>query len=226
MMQIGNLKRWSAGAACTITMVGSLPAQVMQPAENQKNVIQIGTGFDHSLLALHLRYARYTNKYRSVALIEFNQSSALLGTENFSSKLGLVHWLPIHKNFSVQGKLLMVHAQSDNRAGKYRAWGYELSVSPMWVFEKGSVGIEVNYNPFFATHIRHSDYWKEYLYEDASDGWYGTTAKTWRLGASVSYYLNQQKSLEASVKGGYQTNGKYDKLVPGLYVNIHLNYRF
>ena len=198
----------------------------MQPAQNQRNIVQIGTGFDHSLLALHLGYARYIDKYRSAARVELNQSSALLGTKNFSSKLGLIHWLPIHKNFSVQGKLLMVYAQSDNRAGKYRAWGYELNIGPMWVFRKGSIGIEANYNPFFATHIRHSDYWKEYLYEDVSDGWYGTTAKTWRLGASVSHYLNRKKSLEASVKGGYQTNGKYDKLVPGLYFNIHLNYRF
>ncbi|UZR96769.1 hypothetical protein [Chondrinema litorale] len=220
-----NLKKYLCSIIGLVFFTSTVRAQVIQPDTNQHHIIQTGGGFDHSLIALHLGYSRYLSKFRSAVFTEFTQSSALLGTGNHRTRLGVIHWLPLHQHWALQGKIALVYTQSDNVAGKYKALGYQLDLTLLYLTKKGSLGFDVSYNPFFATHIIHSDYWKEYLYEDAKDGWYSTTVRTFRIGGVVSRYLNKVQSLEASLKAGYQTNGKYDKLVPGIYFNFHLNYR-
>jgi len=203
----------------------SLGGQTLQPRDYQHHIIEAGGGFDHSLIALHLGYAYYQSRYRSAVFTRFTQSSALLGSGNFSSRLGVMYWLPLHERWALQAKLALIYAESANPAGRYNALGYQLDLSPRFLTKRGGFGLDFSVNPFFLTHIEHSDYWKEYLYEDAQDGWYRNTVRTFRMGASVSRYINRAKSLEAALQGGYQTNGRYDRLVPGLYFNLYLNYR-
>ena len=208
-----------------ISFVSSLQGQTLQPKDNQHHIFETGAGFDHSLIALHMGYAYYKPKLRSAVFTRFTQSSALLASGNFSTRFGLKHWLSLHEHWIIQWKLAFIYAQSINPAGKYKALGYQVDIGPQFLIQKGSFGIDFSFNPFFLTHIEHSVYWKDYLYEDAKDGWYRNTVRTFRLGGSVSRYINQSESFEVSLKGGYQTNGTYDKLVPGLYFNLYLNYR-
>lgn len=77
-----------------------------------------------------------------------------------------------------------------------------------------------------ATHIKHSDYYRTYLYENVKDGWYNSTAHNLRIGVYIAAQLGKKRTLELNLKGGYQNNGQYDKIILNLYAIIGANKSF
>jgi hypothetical protein len=89
-----------------------------------------------------------------------------------------------------------------------------------------SLGADFQYNPFLATQIEHSEFYRQYYYENVKDGFYSSTAQNLRLGLYVAGQFGKTKKLELNLKGGYQNNGEYDKLVPNAYAIIGINKSF
>jgi len=219
------LKNLCWGLLCSAFLTSKVTAQLLPIDQQQRHVIQLGVGFDHSLLAMQLSYARYLPNYRTAIYGAVTQSTSLLRSGNYQMQLGLIHGYAFTKHWRVQGKLGIVYARSTNIAGVYNALGYELGLQPLWYINGGSMGLDLSYQPFIATHIKHSAYWRSFRYEKAADGWFNNTVRTFRIGAVFSRFVNKKQSLELAFKAGYQSNGRYDKLTPPIYFNAYINYR-
>jgi hypothetical protein len=104
--------------------------------------------------------------------------------------------------------------------------GVSIVSNPGFRFGRLGVGADLQYNPFLATHIRHSDYYRQYYYETVKDGWFSSTAHNLRAGIYMAAQLGKQRTVELNLKGGYQGNGQYDKLIPGAYAFLGVNKSF
>jgi hypothetical protein len=191
-------------------------AQIVKPSNAQIHTASVYTGLDYSLIGISLGYSYYVPKYKTAAFVNLTQSSALLGTGNYRMQLGLQNWQLYGKQFMLKTAASFTYARSINNAGKYNSLGLTINANPAILFRKYAVGLDLQYNPFFATNIQHSDLWKQNYY-NSKDGWYSTTAVNVRAGIVVNKQFGKTKNTAVFIKGGYQNNGQYDKLTPNIY---------
>ncbi|HEX8577809.1 MAG TPA: hypothetical protein VF677_16110 [Flavobacterium sp.] len=218
------MKHFLFFVSCILT--AKVSAQIFEPAENSHHTLGFNFGFDNNLIGLNLGYAYYEAKYKTSAFIDFTQGSSLIGTGNFRTQIGLQSWQGSFEKFNLKNSIAFVYAQSTNKAGNYSGLGINIVSNPGFRFNRFGVGADLQYNPFFATHIKHSDYYRQDIYENVKDGWYSSTAHNLRLGLYGAVQLGKKRTLELNIKGGYQNNGQYDKIIPNAYAIIGINKSF
>jgi len=201
----------------------NLNAQIIKPESTRHHFINLNFGYDYNLISLNLGYAYYLPKFKTAALADFTQGTALLGTGNLRTQIGLQSWQGSIKKFNLKTTLAFVYVRSVNKAGNYDGLGMNLNLNAGLTFKCFGVGADFQYNPFFATHIKHSAYWSQYFYANAKDGWYSLTSNNLRAGGYLSGLLDKEKTWELNLRGGYQTSGQLDKLIPGFYFIFGLN---
>jgi hypothetical protein len=215
---------------CLFFGLGGLPnavrAQIFEPIENRPHAVGLSFGLNNNLIGLTLGYAYYKAAYKTSAFVDFTQASSLLKAGDFKAQIGLQTWQGSFHKFTLKNSLAFVHAQSLNNAGRYTGLGLNLVVNPGLRFKRFGLGADFQYNPFFATHIKHSDEYRQNFYGNVRDGWYGLTAQNVRLGLYLAQQLGQKRACELNFKGGYQSNGQYDRLAPNAYAIIGLNKLF
>jgi hypothetical protein len=200
--------------------------QVLQPAGNKHHTAGASFGFDNNLIGLNLGYAYYQSKYKSSAFTDFTQGSSLIGSGDFRTQLGLQTWQGSFKNFTLKNSIALVYTRSVNKAGNYSGLGISVVSNPGFRFAWFGFGADLQYSPFLATYIRHSAYYRQYYYEEVRDGWYRSTAQNLRAGLYMAAQLGKKRAFELNLKGGYQSNGKYDKLIPNIYAIAGVNKPF
>jgi hypothetical protein len=204
----------------------SLSAQIIQPKDDCRHIAKINVGYDYNLISVDVGYAYYQPKFKTAAFIDLTQGTALLGTGNLRTQIGLQTWQGSFQKFNLRTSLAFVYTRSTNKAGNYDGLGLNLHINAGLNLKNIGFGADLQYNPFFATHIKHSDFWRQYYYSEAKDGWYKLTANTWRVGGYFSTLFGTEKMLELNLRGGYQTSGQFDKLIPGFYAIIGFNKKF
>lgn len=208
------------------TITNEIKAQIIQPTENNHHNVGFNFGFDNNLIGLNIAYAYYKPKYKTSVFIDFSQGSALIGTGDFKTQLGLQTWKGSFNKFTLKSSLSLVYVGIVNKAGNYAGLGTNLIINPGFKFNRFGIGVNFEYNPFFATHIRHTEYYRQNLFADVKDGWYSSTSQNLRLGLYVVEQLGRKKTSELNFKVGYQNNGIYDKIIPNLYAIIGINKSF
>lgn len=203
----------------------TVKAQIYEPDKSLHHLFGITAGFDHNLVALNLNYTYYLPQYKTGAFVSITQGTALLGTGNLQLQIGLQSWQGSFRKFNLKSRLSFMYVRSDNNAGTYNSLGLNLVLNPGLSLGRFGAGLDLQLNPLLATNIQHSDYFRTYVYSDVKDGWYNTSAINLRIGIYLTYLFLKHKTLEVFLKGGYQTNGVYDQLIPGIYFNLGLNYR-
>lgn len=201
-------------------------AQIQPPDESDRHLLSANLGFDYNIVAVNLSYARYFPNLKTAPFVEITQNTALLGLENFRLQTGIKSWLGSGERFILNSSLAFTWVKSTNEAGIYDGLGTTVEVLPGIRLGRWALGAHLYFNPIVATHIEHSDAFRENFYLNAKDGWYQFTAANLRAGAFVSFLPNQDTPLEITLKGGYQTSGEFDGLIPNLYFLIGLNKRF
>ncbi len=205
-------------------LVLPLFAQRSMPEAGHRHSVGIGTGYDHALLALSVRYAALFPRQRLAAIGTFTQSTALLGSGNYGLRAGVQKWLAPTASIVLSGTGEVSYVGANNVAGTYRSLGFRLGASVLYASRRSWIGPEVSLSSQIATKVGHSDYAREFLYAGAADGWYANTANILRIGGT--YLRRFGRRWDAAVAGGYQGSGRFDGLLPGLYFNIHCNRYF
>jgi hypothetical protein len=200
-----------------LQMNNSLYAQIVKPTVTQIHTANVNLGFDYTIVGITAGYSYFVPKYKTAAFANITQGSALLGTGNYRAQIGLQNWQVLRKKFMLKSEASFTYARSANNAGKFSSLGLTLNINPAIMFRKYAVGLDVQYNPFFATNIQHSDLWKQNYY-NSKDGLYSTTAVNTRVGILINKQFGKSNNTAAFIKGGYQTNGQYDKLTPNIYL--------
>ena len=196
----------------------SLSAQVLEPLPGYQNHIYLNLGYDFNIASIKLGYARYLEKYRTSAFIDFGQGSSLIGSGNFSIRSGLRTWQGSAGTFDLNTSLAGIYTRSSNRTATYNGLGLDINVRPGLRTGRTGIGLDLQYTTYFSTHIRHTNYWREFFFEDVKDGWYALRINNRRLGAYMTRLIGKNQRWEINLRGGYQTSGQFDKLLPGIYL--------
>jgi hypothetical protein len=177
-----------------------LGAQIIKPqtinyklVNNTSNyhMVNLNMGYDYNLIGLNLGYSYYMTKYKSSVFFDFTQGTALLGTGNFRTQLGIQTWQGTYNWFNLKSTLAFVYSKSTNKAGNYNALGLNFTLNPGVTLNRFSIGADLQFNPFLLTHIEHSDYWKTNFYENTKDGWYSNSVNNFRMGVYASGLLDK-----------------------------------
>lgn len=201
----------------------ALRGQILEPGGKNAHLVSLDFGYDHNLVSLNFGYSFFAAQYRSAIFADFTQGTALLGTGNFRTQAGLKTWFDLGKALKVRTLLALVYTQSRSKTGAIDGLGFNLQLNPGITWPRGGIGADLQYNRFLATHFVHSDFWRQYYYKEVKDGWYRSTSANLRTGIYLSSWLGRRQSVELHLRGGYQTNGKFDKLIPKFYGIIGLN---
>ncbi|MDX2280089.1 MAG: GNAT family N-acetyltransferase [Saprospiraceae bacterium] len=201
-------------------------AQMQYPSVDFRHIIKVSVGYDYNLVALDLGYAYYQQRLKTAVFVDITQGTALLGSGNLRTQVGVQTWQGSFQKFNFSNALAFVYTHSMNKAGNYDGLGLNFHMNVGLRLKRLGFGADFQYNPFLMTYIKHSDFWRQYYYSEAKDGWYKLTANTWRIGGYISAYLDKQHSLELNLRAGYQTSGQLDKLIPGFYAIFGFNKKF
>jgi len=93
--------------------------------------------------------------------------------------------------------------------------GYE---GPRW-----GLSAEAGYEQILATHLRHSDRYRDTYYADAKDGWYAITGSTAHAGLRGGARLG---SVEIAARAGLDATGQLHSLTPPYYFTLGSAYAF
>lgn len=201
-------------------------AQIHRPDSHVRHMAIANAGYDHNLLSLNLGYAYYLKAYKTAAFIDITQGTALAGTSNLRTQIGLQTWKGSFNTVNLRTLLALVYTHSENKAGNYDALGLNVQVNAGLHGRRVGLGADFQYNPFFSTHIRHTDFYRQYYYADVKDGWYSFTTHTFRLGGYLLVLLDKSKSIEMTLRGGYQTSGQLDQLIPPFFSVVGFTKKF
>lgn len=201
-------------------------AQIHHPDSQVRHIAIASAGYDHNIISLNLGYAYYLEAYKTAAFVDVTQGTALVGTSNLRTQAGLQTWNGSCGTFNLRTLLGFVYVHSANKAGTYDAFGLNVQANAGLHGRRIGLGADFQYNPFFSTHIRHTDFYRQYYYAGVKDGWYRSTTHTFRLGGYLLFFPDKSRSIELTLRGGYQTSGQLDQLIPPVFGVVGLNKKF
>ena len=189
-------------------------------------MIAVTAGLDHALVGLSVSYGRRFSGRDLFGFVEAGQSSALLLSGNYRVSTGVHYWPRLTPWLVTRVTGRLAFSSASNEAGRYGGLGYGASLTPFVELKRFGLGVHADLQHYLLSHIRHSERSRQDLYADARDGWYATSALTLRLGGVVSHTLGPGAATEVALNAGYQTSGRYDRLLPNLYLLLTVNYYF
>lgn len=102
--------------------------------------------------------------------------------------------------------------------------GTLLAAYPGWYALRWFVAAELRWDQTWATRLTHSAVYREEIYPDVRDGWYGAPAWSMRYGLRVGGLIRTRVELMA--RGGYQHVGGINAVIPPVYVDLTIGVRF
>ena len=84
---------------------------------------------------------------------------------------------------------------------------------------------EFGYEKFLLTHIKHTDWYRDYVHTNAKDGWYSSTGGNFSFGLQGGYLFRDIIELTLRL-GMYKTEAFNDPAGVPFYTNIGVNYHF
>lgn len=197
--------------------------------DSGENSIGLATGIDYSILPIMLTYKRGI----SIRKLKY---PIILGAEvtapSFSFDLNDVRFRVIsdatllkRKNFELRGGINPVLVNLKMETEDMTSLGADFHIFSGITNKKWNLGLVVNYNKIFSTHIKHTEKYKKNVYAGAVDGWYKNTASNLRVGILANRTLGK---INVYLDGGISKTGSWNNylFVPTIYTILGVNYRF
>lgn len=196
--------------------------------KNHMNACHIGFGYDYALFTMEAGYARGVELSRFNRQLHLNADLTIpmLKPDLFDwrTRIGATVTTLKIRRFRVPVHLDAIIRSGKNSSCTARGFGTGLSFLPGICFRKFSVNAELTWDQQWATHVEHSDLYRQWVFADAKDGWYGTAAFIIRYGARAG--ISVKEHFEVLLSGGCEQDGRYDYRTPPFYGTLSVNRRF
>ncbi len=198
------------------------------PEKSRPNVVYMANGYDASIVTMGLGYGR---RLEVPALGRPLLLRGELATPLFELGLGDIRlrggarasaydtW-----HFSVPVEANLIVNSTKNSLFSAVGLGSEIGVLPGLYFGSWLVAAELFWNQQWTTRIAHTDFYKEYGYADAKDGWLPVSARSFRLGGRLGGMAWGR--LEGVLRGGIEVHGEYVSPAPQIYALLSINTRW
>jgi hypothetical protein len=128
-----------------------------------------------------------------------------------------------YKNWGLLNRLNLKN--TGQKTWMYTANGFSLEECLLggYFAPKSFVGVEFGYTKFVLTHYKHTDEYREQVFEDAQDGWYWNTGGIFTVGAQGGFRIG--KRFEVGLRAGaFRTEQWNFPSGSPFLVNLTLNY--
>jgi hypothetical protein len=191
------------------------------PAD-QPNAVFFNVGLNQAIVAGTIGYQRRLSE-RYEFIVGVDAAGVPKFVTNSRAYAGLQRTVLATGPFVLPVRLLGSTAFADNGLYKAANLSTELSLHPQLHRPRWTYGVDVLYRQGWATHLTHSDRYRQLAHAEAVDGWYKYPASTFRVGGSIARSFH---AVEIGLQSGYQVNGKYDLFLPPYYGVLMTNFRF
>lgn len=202
----------------------------MQPTmgTEERNLIPLMVGFDESLITGGVGYGRSIPLERLdrtvVVITDFSMPFMHPDVLDFRWRLGArMNVVQLQGGFALPVELNVSLRGTDNSLFRAIGVGTELGVMPGYYVSRWFIAAEVVWDQQWTTHLSHSDNYRQFVYHDARDGWYGAPSFFMRFGVRIGGL--PWRHLELMLRGGYEQHGQYDTRVPPFYAIIGMCFR-
>jgi hypothetical protein len=107
----------------------------------------------------------------------------------------------------------------------FSATGLGIGATALFGYEGSRAGVsaELGYEQLFATHISHSDLYRDTVYAGAKDGWYALSGGVAHGGLRGGVRF---EALEIFARAGINTTGHFHSVNPPFYATLGTSYAF
>jgi hypothetical protein len=199
-------------------------AQVAQAPRHatRRDVLYLSAGVDASVLTITQGYGHsFPLRVISRDLFLFAEVSfGALRPDPFdlSTRLGARIDLFSVDGFALPIELAAGVAATSNAAFDAIGLETELTLLPGYYADGGSIAIEAAWRQTWTSLVTPSQTYRDLAYADAQDGFYALTASRLRLGARAALVVD--RSVEISLRGGYEYLGALGGLIPPFYMTL------
>jgi len=189
-----------------------------------KHIIGLGIGMDYSLAYS----VGYVYKLNSKMPIVLNANFSIPAGENllddFKAKIGGQFLLLNKSNFKGSITLNGIYRRYENSLVRLQNFGSEMKGVYGYYKPKWFVAGEFGFDKAIVTHFKHSQVFKETIYEDVKDGWYEpATGGNFLYGIQTGYSF-MKSDLMLNIGKITTQDFKTTPLIP-YYLMLGFNYR-
>jgi len=190
----------------------------------QEHIISTNIGWDYGL-GYGLSYAYQPSSKFPIIL---NSSlSAPFGEkllDDFKTKIGAQLLLFKMDHFQIIGKVQAIYRRYESPLVRLQNFGTELGSSFGYYQSKWFVAGQLGFDKAILTHFKHSNSFRQYIYNDVKDGWYEpSSGGNFSYGVQIGYSFNRQ-DLTVGIGKTVNQDFKTTPLIP-YYFELGYNFR-
>jgi hypothetical protein len=217
----------SLAAALLLTAAPPSHADVTTRLDQDTNqVLTLRTGLD-SAVAFTAGYARRIQPaFAGRSLLLFGELTLPAGSFDLGDsglEAGVRTTAFERGNLSLQVQLGPSLRNTSSNLFAANALGIHGALLPGYRTRRWALMAELYYEKVLATHLRHSDLYRDIYYSDAESGWYRTTAGTVRLGVRGGARI---RSVQLTLRLGVQRSEGGEAALPPFYGTLGAGYAF
>jgi hypothetical protein len=150
-------------------------------------------------------------------------ATAHLDTRDFrariSTQTSLLRWRSLH----LTGSATFITRGTENSIYRALNFGSDFT-GTLGVYRHGwfTAG-EFGFDKAIITHLTHSDWYRNYYYPDARDGWYLTGGGTFHYGLTAGFALGR---MEVGGRFGWRRTERFNELTPPIYATVGVGLGF
>jgi len=146
-------------------------------------------------------------------------------TDDIKVRLGAQIKIAAFSHFQFSARIQGIALRYQNQSVTLFNFGSDFAGTMGYYKKHWFLGTEVGFDKAIVTHFKHSDWYKEYIYDNVQDGWYEpATAGNFYYGLQGGYSM---KKIDFTLKAGklLQQDFKSQPLLP-FYGQLGVNFRF
>lgn len=220
---------WLAAAMfvwLTSSMTSRAGAEMIRAAPEHPNAVYAASGFDLSLATGTLGYARSFVLAGLGSLVQAEIAAPLMRIDgaDLKPRLAARIELPVAGRWLIPVQLGASAPLTSNEAFRAVGVATDVTVLPGYYGTRWVLAAELSWMRTWATHVTSSDAYREWVYPQARDGWYGSAAQFERLGLRVGRAIGDHYAV--LVRGGVEHHGAFDVVIPQAYAVLSAAYSF
>lgn len=149
--------------------------------------------------------------------------AARFDTRDFRTRLGVRSSLVSWRSLQLTGSATAIARGTSNSVYRGINFGADLTAAAGVYRPRWFAAVEGGKDKAIITHVRHTDWYREYFYADAKDGWYLDAGGTMHYGVAAGFTLSR---AELVTRLGVLRTEDGNSLMPPMYLSVGLGLGF
>jgi hypothetical protein len=207
-----------------VTMLSPAAAEPAVPLADRGGQVTLGTGFEDAVAPLSLEGALPLRAVGRPVVVWVGATVPLLALDLRDHQAELGASLPLRdRPWDVRASAALREVSTANDAFTATSLGTVVRAAPGHYAPRWTVALEGQLWTAWATRLATTAFAEELGGALPYSAWSPLTATHGKLGARVGGLVGP---LELGVRAGYETRGKLNLVIPPVYLDAHVGYRF